>query len=957
MSPPRKSRGTRARTGWYGALGALAALGVLAQASGCGTRPSAGSGESAVAKPATTTGSGYVPIARGAHPLARSEYDVGPLDPNKRIANLSVVFKPTPEQLSDRNALRDALTDPTSPSYHQWLTTAQYAARFGARAGDLARTSDWLAKQGLTVHEASPLGARVTFSGRVADLQTAFHAEMRQYRVAGATHYAMSTAPSIPAELADVVLAIHHTHDFHPRSMLRKGESRQVIDGGLERGLGPKDWAAIYDVDKLYATGVNGTPLDGTGVNIAIVGIQEIAQSDIDAFRATFGLAQKDFTPIIAPNTGVADWGPGGMEAVLDVEWSNGIAPGAHVDYFNTGVDDDGDPNASALYAIEQNIDSVLSESFLECEALYPASEQDVWDVFGSAANLLGITFLAASGDWGAAECSEYIGYSGASGLWTGSPANFPGVTAVGGTEFPSGSLTYGADGIVTGYGADEVVWLERANNVFVAGGGGISNIYARPAYQSLIPTCTSVGTLPTNVTPSAMRQVPDIALTAGSIGDNNPYWIECSIVDHLGGYECLHTGGFPSVFGLAGTSASAPSFAGVVALLNQATGGRLGNINPMLYTLARTTPSAFHDITSGNNEMLCASDEDIGCPGVNRYGYAATTGYDCATGLGSIDAYNLVRAWAALTPTTTAVVATPTALSEGTPVTLTATVGVTGTNAHALAGSVTFSFQSYGADGYPDLSWTLATKAITNGLTTGGTVEASVLVPAGIAQGTAVRPVDVVATYGGDEHHLASTSAKTRLTFAASGFCVSPSTAAFVPGGVGRFVVVGGRAPVRWVIDPNRDTTYDFSGNNRSSIDAKTGVFTAGTGNPGYVLVTAFDQYDTYSVALVTVGEPTKSLLWSDAGAAVACGANEIDGGVPPLTVGVGAEGDAGLVVAEDGGIDEDVDAATGAGGCRSSTRNGSGCSSLMRPSMPQSYFPIYKGSSIPTISLEDLS
>jgi len=109
----------------------------------------------------------------------------------------------SPQQKIDRDALLVAQFDPASPSYHKWLTPEEYAARFGAKAVDIARTRAWLAQQGLDVRSTSPLGARVNFAGRVADVQTAFRTEMHAYKVGNETHYAMSTAPAIPPDLED----------------------------------------------------------------------------------------------------------------------------------------------------------------------------------------------------------------------------------------------------------------------------------------------------------------------------------------------------------------------------------------------------------------------------------------------------------------------------------------------------------------------------------------------------------------------------------------------------------------------------------------------------------------------------------------------------------------------------------------------------------------------------------
>lgn len=154
-------------------------------------------------------------LPRNTHPLARPELDLGRLEPAKVLHNLSLVFKPSAAQKAERDALLDELQRPGSPSYHRWLQPEEYASRFGARPDDIARASGWLASQGFTVHAPSRLGARVTFTGTVAQVEAAFRTEMHRYSVLGEEHYAMAHAPSVPAELADIVLAIYNAHDFH----------------------------------------------------------------------------------------------------------------------------------------------------------------------------------------------------------------------------------------------------------------------------------------------------------------------------------------------------------------------------------------------------------------------------------------------------------------------------------------------------------------------------------------------------------------------------------------------------------------------------------------------------------------------------------------------------------------------------------------------------------------------
>jgi len=642
-----KERGRR-----VGALLLLVVGAACTAPSSTSSLSASGSSEAPGALPphgATAASSAFTVLSRGAHPFARADLEIGRLDPDRRIQNLSVVFKLSPEQLADRDALLAAVSVAGSPEYRKWLTPEDYAARFGATTADIARTVAWLTSQGLEVHDPpSPLRARVSFSGTVARLEAAFRTQMNRYLVQGETHYAMSPAPSIPSDLADIVLGIHNTHDFYPRPSKRRlkivPDATCPPGGDCSRdGIAPPDWATIYDVDNLYNTGIGGTKITGAGVTIAIVGIAEISQADLTAFRTRYGLAPNPITMTLVPNTGAAVGDNGsGLEAVLDTEWSGAIAQDATINYVYSGAND-ADVDEAAFYAVEQNLGAVLSQSWASCEENFTPLDADIYENFVSTANTLGITYLASSGDDGAAACK------GEGGMYVNLPAAFPGVTGVGGTGFAiSGGLPFNATGNVTGYGI-EAVWNE-AHDAYTArgiaaGGGGISSLFARPTYQDSIATCASVGSLPTGVTPSSMRQVPDVSFTAATGESQYGYFIECSLDPQTN--DCTTTGADPIVLEIGGTSASTPSFAGVIALANQATGGRLGNVNPFLYALNATTPSAFHDITTGNNEVTCEPGVDPGCPAGQLYGYTATPGYDCASGLGSIDATDLVTAWA----------------------------------------------------------------------------------------------------------------------------------------------------------------------------------------------------------------------------------------------------------------------------------------------------------------------
>jgi hypothetical protein len=863
--------------------------------------------------------SGFARLPKSLHPYAKPELDAGRVEGDRRIDNLSMFFKLSSDQRTERDALVAAQVDPKSPSYRQWLTPEQYAARFGADPADLSRASAWLRSQGLDVFHTSRLGTRVQFGGKVSDLEAAFQTEFHYFMVNGEQHYAMAVAPALPQPLADVVLGLHNTHDFYPHpisgalNQIRKAKQTNprydlTFDAGPDAGpdagsidlLGPPDWAAAYDVARLYSPGIGGTKLDGTGITIGIVGTAEIAPSDINAFRTKFGLTPfttttggtgPTFTMTLVPNTGAAGAGRfgNGIEAILDTEWSGGIARGASVNFVYVGSTDR-DVDDATFYLIEENLTPVVSESFGGCEEGSLPSDADVLEENGTAANLLGITYMAAAGDDGAEDCG---GGPGGNALYVDMPGSFPGVTSVGGTQFPP-PVGWSAMGNLTAYPPLEAVWNESNDpySMFgiASGGGGISSVFPRPDYQGSVKTCIPVGNLPfPAANASKMRQVPDLALSASV--ETPGIFIECTF--NSTGSDCSSTGGAPQGLPIGGTSASSPSFAGVVAILNQAVGTRLGNINPLLYALnaAQLADSPFHDITSGNNEIACGPGgvtgdaggpgdagwpPEAGCGTGGLNGFAAIAGYDCASGIGSIDGYNLVSALINVSKTTTALAASPIETTEGGMVTLTATVATVGANANTIGGDVTFMFESYTPTGATDLSWELGTVALMPGTGGMGTATLTTAIPVGLVKPGA-QWVDVVAAYGGDTAHLPSVSPKVGVGFQNVTFAISPSTAMLMPEGMLTFTSSGGVPPVKWYVDA--DTTHGRSeaGFGAANIDEMKGILTVGP-KAGYVEIAALDSDGAEALAYITVGAPTATPPWDpDAGPF-------IDGGVPPV-------------------------------------------------------------------------
>ena len=616
-------------------------------------------------------------LPRQVHPLAQARYDRGLADPATQLSYITLLLRPDSTLASFLAEQRDH----SSPNYRHWLAPEEFANRFGLSQNDIGKITAWMASQGLQVNDIARGRHWVTFSGTTGQISRALHTEFHHYLTGGKTHVANSTDPSIPEALAGVVAGFRGLNDFVPESTLVKtpAPSPDYTSGGVH-WLAPGDLTTIYDIAPLYKAGI-----DGTGQTIVIVGQTDIKLSDIAAFRTMFGLPANAPKPMLFgadPGTSDAEL----SEADLDLEWAGAIAPKATIVYaYSTSA------FTSLQYAVDQKLGEVVSVSYGSCE-LYESSD---FESVAQQANAQGITVLAAAGDAGAANCDRGNptpqASTGPTVIW---PASFPEVTAVGGTEFNDGGGGYWAarnnssGGSALSY-IPETAWNDSvALNTFAAGGGGASVLFPKPSWQ------TGPGVPNDNA-----RDLPDVSLASSWLHD--PFMIE-----YLGG-----------TYLTGGTSAATPSFAGIVALLNQylvsqgsLTAPGLGNINPALYQLAQSVPGAFHDITSGNNSVPCVQGS-IGCVD-GMVGFNAGPGYDLATGLGSVDVWNLVTGWNSGAGTITTLTAAPAAAGPNETVQLTATV--TGSTTILPTGSISFIL-----DGVPNVGQiTLATVNL-NGTTT----------------------------------------------------------------------------------------------------------------------------------------------------------------------------------------------------------------------------------------------
>jgi subtilase family serine protease len=669
-------------------------------------------------------------LAGHVHPQARPEFDQGRVASSLVMRHLTLVLKPSASQQADLDKLLADQQNPSSPLYHHWLRPDEYAARFGASQDDLDKIVAWLQSQNLTVDSVARARNTIAFTGTAADVDNAFGTEIHRYQVNGESHYANATEPSIPAALQAVVSTIHGLTDFRlqpPKTSARATAPALRPDYTSTSGvhyIAPDDMAVMYNIRSLYNAGINGD-----GQKIAVMGQTQINLPDIQQFRSYFNLPANDPQVVLVPDTR----DPGVVrddlaEADLDVEWSGAIARNATIIYvYSRDVMD------AVQYAIDQNLAPVLSMSYGLCEALTSSADAATLQSWARQANAQGMTWFAASGDSGGADCYDGTMRTRSLGLSVDIPASIPEVTGVGGTQLLDTSGTYwNTSGDANHASAlsyiPETTWndstLEGSPS---ATGGGASTYFPKPSWQ------TGAGVPGDNA-----RDVPDVALPASP--------------SHVG--YLFITGGNLKVVG--GTSAGSPTYAGIAALLNhyltanglQAAPG-LGNMNPRLYSLAQSTPSAFHDITTGDNMVtICTGRVRFCTTDATPIGFSAGAGYDQVTGLGSPDVYNMVTSWHSASGTQAHVVMSLTSNTDnlGPADTALLTASVQSDNGGTPTGIVTF----YLGDA------SLGTAPLSG---SGNTATATITVTAAQLN---VAGATISAQYGGDGSYSAASSSVT---------------------------------------------------------------------------------------------------------------------------------------------------------------------------------------------------
>ena len=646
-------------------------------------------------------GSQLTPVTRLAGHIpawASAANDTGAA-PDSLPIRLSFVLTRSSERQAAFTRLLEDQQNPASPSFQKWLTPQQVGSIYGPTQHDLSALTTWLKSQGFLIAETAPSGMFVTVDGSASVMAKALATSLHSFRINGRTRISATVEPSIPSRFAPLVGSISGLSQPDIRPMHQAASlpmSARTAEGTASphyttsnsgrHFITPGDFAAIFDLKPVYNAGITGT-----GQKVAIIGRSRVATTDISEFEAAVGLTAN--LPNIVIPTGGADPGitndDDQLEATLDVDRIVGTAPGVQADLVVSGSA--GGYNGiyvAAQFEVQHLLDPVMNISFGSCELYAGSGGVSLWDTLFSQAASEGISVFVSSGDSGAAACEPQfstpddfqfraINYICASSYATCVGATEPADTADPGQFWSASNGT----GLISALGyIPEGAWneptLTESNGtilyVSASSGGGASIFVPKPSWQT-----------GTGVPADGARDVPDVSFPGAA---------------HDGYFACYAAGGGDCANNrfeyFSGTSAAAPGYAAVTALLNQKTGSSQGNLNPLLYRIAASTPTAFHDATPASSGI---SDCDVDVPSMcnnstpspagltgGLAGFALTTGYDQATGLGSLDIANFLAAAAAapvstLAPTQLAVALASSTIASGQTDVLTATLTSTG--------------------------------------------------------------------------------------------------------------------------------------------------------------------------------------------------------------------------------------------------------------------------------------
>ncbi len=458
------------------------------------------------------------------------------------------------------------------PSKRKYVSREEYAASHGARSSDFTKIKAFAKAHNLVVVDTDSARRSVFLSGAASNFESAFHTTIEHYEHDGGVYRGRTGPLMIPSELAGIVEGVFGIDDrpVAKPHFQRGGGFRPHTPGG---SFTPPELAKLYN----FPPG-----LDGAGQCIGIIELGGgFRTADIRAYFTKLGLPVPNVVAVRvdggrnAPST--PDSADG--EVMLDIEVAAAVAPKAKIVVYFAPNTTKGFLDAITK-AIHDNTNkpSVISISWGNPELNWTAQAMNSFDQAFQTAAALGVTICCASGDNGSGDGGgdgkQHVDF----------PASSPFALGCGGTKLVASGTT------ITG----ETVWNENPSSS--ATGGGVSDFFGIPAYQS------AAGVNPVSKNPGGRqgRGVPDVA------GDADP----------VTGYAVRVDG---QEFVIGGTSAVAPLWAGLIALLNQRLGHKAGFLNPILYSKAAAGANPLNDITAGNNGA-----------------YSAAPGWDPCTGWGT---------------------------------------------------------------------------------------------------------------------------------------------------------------------------------------------------------------------------------------------------------------------------------------------------------------------------------
>jgi subtilase family serine protease len=500
--------------------------------------------------------------------------------------------------------------DKSSSDYHRFLTPEQFRAAYAPTAADITAASDAMRALGFETRVSSQT---VVAAADQSTVERTFNVKLRSVQSrergiqsVGRTTLAADRAATVPASLARLGATVSFS------SQVKHVNSRRVsnVPYGTDNRYSSTGPYWFTDLKQAYGYPSYQTA-NGAGRTIAIVISSDVLDSDMALYFGHEHLAPPiverrpvDGGPtVFDPNSGDAG------EAALDVQQSFGSAPGAHIMLYD--MPDLSDQSVIDAYAavVEDNRADIVSSSFGLCELYYTAPYnggtdftailQLQHDIFRQG-NAQGITFVASSGDNGAYDCFDPGGTYLVKGVEN--PADDTAVTGVGGTNL----VTKSVPGSRNSAYVRESAFADPLDpsqgyppGAVFGSGGGISVVFPKPWYQKLVNTHAHT------------RTVPDVAMHMGGcpFGSANPCNPDDSAV-------LLVVGG--GLYGAVGTSASAPEFAGLLAVTEQTLGTRLGNANGYIYALSLIGSEAvYRQDIAGNN----------GYPTTHDYNYVLGNG------------------------------------------------------------------------------------------------------------------------------------------------------------------------------------------------------------------------------------------------------------------------------------------------------------------------------------------